>query len=139
MNRFVLDASVALSWFIDAAIDPFAVRVSQRLLRRERAVVPPFWRLEMANGFVVAERRRTLNRSQIAEAIKKLEILRSQSVEYSDSIIPVQHLLAAARDFGLTAYDAEYLETARLHRLPLATLDRRLKDAATASGIDLLT
>ena len=36
---------------------------------------------------------------------------------------------------GLTAYDAAYLELAQRRRLPLATLDRALRDAATSAGV----
>jgi predicted nucleic acid-binding protein len=40
--------------------------------------------------------------------------------------------------FGLTAYDAVYLELAQRRRLPLATLDKALRAAANALGMTLL-
>jgi len=43
-----------------------------------------------------------------------------------------------AREFHLTAYDAEYLDIARIHQLPLTTLDRRLEEAAMGAGISML-
>ncbi len=40
--------------------------------------------------------------------------------------------------FALSAYDAAYLELAQRHRLPVATLDRGLRAAATALGLTVL-
>ncbi len=138
MRRFVLDASVALAWFVDRSIHPYAQEISERLQREDRALVPLFWRIEIANGFVMAERRGTLTASDITQALSQFEVVRSQSIDYSDESFPVRHLLTTARQFRLTAYDAEYLETARVHQLPLATLDRQLKEAARQAGVDLL-
>jgi predicted nucleic acid-binding protein len=39
---------------------------------------------------------------------------------------------------GLSAYDAAYLALALAARLPLATFDRRLRDAAKAEGVAVL-
>ena len=38
----------------------------------------------------------------------------------------------------VTAYDAAYLQVAAARRLPLATLDATLAEAARAAGVDLL-
>jgi predicted nucleic acid-binding protein len=138
VSRFVLDASVALAWFVDRSIDSYAVRVSQRLLRDDRALVPALWRLEVTNGFVLAERRGTLKHPEIMVAVEKFEALQACSVDYSEEVFSARRILAAARSFRLTAYDAEYLETARAHHLPLATLDQGLKQAATLAGVELL-
>ncbi len=43
--------------------------------------------------------------------------------------------LALARAHGLSAYDAAYLELAVRRSLPLASLDDKLKTAASALGI----
>jgi len=137
VSRFVLDASVALAWFVDRSIDPYAVAIRERLRSGARAVVPPLWRVEVINGFVMAERRGTLVSAEIAEAVAKLEALRWQSVDSAAMELPLSRLLSAARQFRLTAHDAEYLETARNEQLPLATLDRKLKIAATQAGIEL--
>lgn len=139
MKRFVLDASLALAWFVDRFIDPYAVGIRERLLRHERAVVPAFWRIELANGFVMAERRGTLPPAEIAEALVRVEALIDQAVDFSVEEFSVRRLLSTSRQFRLTAYDAEYLETARAEQLPLATLDRKLRDAAVEAGVDLVS
>jgi len=46
--------------------------------------------------------------------------------------------LGLAERFGLSAYDASYLELAQRHRLPLASLDQDLRAAATALGLHVL-
>ena len=43
-----------------------------------------------------------------------------------------------AAEHRLTAYDAAYLQVAAARRLPLATLDATLAEAARAAGVDLL-
>jgi predicted nucleic acid-binding protein len=46
--------------------------------------------------------------------------------------------VTTAQQFELTAYDATYLEIAREQQLPLATLDRKLAEAAEQAGISLV-
>ncbi len=46
--------------------------------------------------------------------------------------------LLLARQEGLASYDAAYLELALRLELPLATLDTRLAEAATRSGVGLV-
>jgi predicted nucleic acid-binding protein len=138
VKRFVLDASVALAWFIDRSIAPYATRVQRLLLAGDRAVVPPLWRLEVANGFVTAERRGILTRSDTVQILQNFEIVLAQAIEDSQPSLPMRRVIATAREFQLTAYDAEYLDTARIQQLPLATLDRHLEEAAVQAGVPLL-
>lgn len=137
MIRFVLDASVALAWFVDHPVAAYAVRVRKSLARDARALVPGQWHLEMANGFAVAERRGVLTSANSTAAIAAIEQLLVQSIENSVDFISLRQLLTTARDFQLTAYDAVYLYTARRERLPLATLDRRLLSAAQLAGVEV--
>jgi predicted nucleic acid-binding protein len=138
VKRFVLDASVALAWFIDRSIAPYATRVQRLLLAGDRAVVPPLWRLEIANGFVMAERRGILTRADTVQILQNFEIVLAQAIEDSQPALPMRRVIATAREFQLTAYDAEYLDTARIQQLPLATLDRHLEEAAVQAGVRLL-
>ena len=137
MIRFVLDASVALAWFVDNPVAPYAVRVRKSLASDGRAVVPGLWHLEMANGFAVAERRGILTSTNSRAAITVIEHLFTQAIESSADFISIRQVLATAQTFELTAYGAVYLETARRERLPLATLDRKLLAAARQAGVEL--
>ena len=138
MTRFVLDASVALAWLIDRSIDPYATRVKQLLLRGSRAIVPPLWQLEVANGLVSAERRGILTPVETTEILEHFEIVLGGSIEITHESVPTRRAIAAARESGLTAYDATYLELARDHRLPIATLDRHLAASAKKANVPLL-
>src|SRR6202163_686359 len=113
------------------------MRIQELLLSGDRAVVPPLWRIEVANGVVVTERRGVLTPSDTAEALQPFDIVFAQAVEESQQVPPLPRVIATAREFRLTAYDAEYLDTARILQLPLATLDRRLKEAAAQARVPL--
>jgi predicted nucleic acid-binding protein len=139
VKRFVLDASIALAWFIDRPIAHYAEHVKELLLRGDRAVVPGLWRFEVANGFIVAERRSLLTVSDSAIALQELDIVTAQAIENSGDFVPMRSIVHTAREFQLTAYDAAYLETARREDLPLASLDRRLVAAASKAGVEIVS
>jgi predicted nucleic acid-binding protein len=135
----VLDASVALAWFVDRPTAQYADHIRRLLLRGNRAVVPALWQLEVANGFIVAERRGTLSPSDTTEALQNLEVVIAQAIEKSQDPVSMRGLVNAAREFRLTAYDAVYLETALRQKLPLATLDRQLLAAASKAGVEIVS
>ena len=134
---FVLDCSVAMAWGMEEEQDDFADAVLDHILT-DRAVVPAIWPLEVANVLAIAERRRRLSSKSSDEFISKLQNL---SI-ILDEVAP-QHafttILGFARNQGLTAYDAAYLELASRLRLPLASLDAPLLKAAKAAGVPAFT
>ena len=138
MKRFVLDASVSLAWFVDDPIPDFAAHARRLLQTGSTAVVPLLWHLEMANGLVIAERRGALTRGLLDRGLDDVEGLTASVIESSSVMVSVRQAHASARTFGLTAYDAFYLEIARREHLPLATLDRALTRAAAHAGVPLL-
>jgi predicted nucleic acid-binding protein len=138
LKRFVLDASVALAWFLDHPTPPYADHIRQLLLRGSRAIVPALWQLEVTNGLVIAERRGLFTLSDTTEALRNLDVVIAQAIEESPAPISMRTILLTARAFRLTAYDAVYLDAALQQALPLATLDRALADAATKAGVSLV-
>ena len=138
MTGFVLDASVALRWFLDHPMPPYAKRVKQFFLKGVRAVVPALWHLEMSNGLAVAERRSILTAADVDQAVIDIEQIAAASMDVDGSVVSARQALATARAFQLSAYDAVYLDLARRERLPLATLDDRLRAAAARAGVQLL-
>jgi predicted nucleic acid-binding protein len=54
---------------------------------------------------------------------------------WSDSALA--DTVTLAEHYRLTAYDAAFLELALRRRLPLATLDRQLQQAARAAGVQV--
>lgn len=138
MSRFVLDASVALAWFVDNPVPAYATRVKESLLHGVQAVVPALWHLEMANGLAVAERRGILTAADASQGVRDVEQLLAHAIATTADFISVRQALTTALSFQLSAYDAVYLDTARREGLPLATLDRRLLAAAGQAGVALL-
>lgn len=135
VNRFVLDCSVSAAWCLQEAESETAEK-TLALLGRAVALVPALWLVEMTNVLVVAQRR---GRITPADAVRAEELLRVLPI----SIDPVRQenlprLRAVALEYGLTAYDAGYLEIAMRTRLPLATLDEGLRKAAKRAGVGLL-
>lgn len=138
MKRFILDASVALAWFLDDPVPAYASHLRQALLHGERALVPMLWTLEVANGLAVGERRRNLTADQVARCLAVVEQLLGGTIEVSSVLVPFRQVLSTARSFRLTAYDSIYLEIARTEGLPLATLDRSLRTAASQAGVGIV-
>jgi predicted nucleic acid-binding protein len=138
VKPFVLDASIVLSWFIDRPIAPSANNVQALLLSGNQAVVPPLWRLEIVNAFLVAERRGNLTAADTSQALYRLEILSAKAIETYPEPTSMRRVLALARQFRLTAYDAAYLDIAIELQLGLATLDQQLAAAAARAGISVV-
>lgn len=137
MTRFVLDASVTLSWLIDHSTAPYATRIRQLLSSGSYAVVPALWQWEIANGFVIAERRGILAPVDTAHILQTFEAMLS-SIEIRQDLIPIHRIIKTAVGYQLTVYDAAYLELAKEERLPIATLDHALAKAAAKAAVPLI-
>lgn len=132
----VLDGSATVAWLIP---DERAV-ASQRVLDQvgeAGAVVPMLWRLEIGNALTLAVRRKRISRADRADALAKLSDLPIEA-DSETFVHAWTSTLALADRFGLTLYDACYLELAQRRNLPLATLDKDLRKAAKALDIPLL-
>ncbi|HEV2494245.1 MAG TPA: type II toxin-antitoxin system VapC family toxin [Terriglobia bacterium] len=136
MNRFVVDASVALCWCFEDQKTPYTEAVFECLAEGEQALVPAVWPLEVINALLVAERRKMINSAQFETFVADLKDLPVEvdSLGIARIYSPV---LRVARRCQLTSYDAAYLELALFEGLQLATLDRNLRAAAKRSGVEL--
>jgi predicted nucleic acid-binding protein len=129
-----MDASVAMAWcFEDEATEATDVVLDR--LRDDEAAVPAIWPLEVANVLLVAERRDRLSEAQ---ASRFLELLTELPIEIDDAPHDLAAIVAAGRRHELSSYDASYLVLAERLGAPLATLDRRLANAAERAGVELL-
>ena len=86
---------------------------------------------------LMAERR---NRLAHGMAQQHLDLLRQLPITVDLDALSQSwgETLAIARSERLTVYDAAYLELALRKRLPLATKDRPLAEAATRCGVDTI-
>jgi predicted nucleic acid-binding protein len=120
----VLDASVALSWFVDQPVAPDAEHARQLLSKGWSAAVPVIWQLEMINGSVKAKRRHSLSDDEVEECFAEMQRLSASSVRLDSGFPSLEDTLRCARRLQLTSYGASYIELATRERLPLATLDK---------------
>jgi len=133
---FVIDASVTLAWYFEDEEHSYAHRVLG-LLDGEGAVVPGIWCLEVANGLAVAERRGRLSTADVSRVVSLLLGL-PITVEDTTASRALGRVLELAREQGLSAYDATYLELAMQQGLSLATQDAALREAAARAGVPLV-
>jgi predicted nucleic acid-binding protein len=130
---FVVDASVALVWFLPDEESPVADAVLERFGSGSAQVPDLFWH-EMRNVLMIACRRQRLSRGEVRRSMVRLSQLKIETVAALDTT----SILDLAERHNLTAYDAAYLSLALEAGLPLATLDKRLARAAQSAGIELL-
>lgn len=132
----VIDASLTLTWYFADESTP-ATDAILDMVTRHGAVVPALWRFEIANGFLSGIRRKRFDAAYRDASLADLKLLPISVDGSSDNQVWTTTLWLADR-FGLTIYDACYLELAQRRGLPLATLDKELRAAAPALMIPLL-
>jgi predicted nucleic acid-binding protein len=127
----VIDNSVFLAWCMGDEEEPVADAAMKRVAE-EGGIAPRIWWYEVRNALLMNERRNRISPQQVSDTLTASRALRIT--------IDAQHdeaqILSLARRFDLTVYDAAYLEVAFRRSLPLATLDRRLWQAALALGVE---
>ncbi len=136
MSDLVLDASLALQWFLeDEAGRQYGLSILASLSTK-RAVVPMLWFYEVGNGLLMAHRRKRITFDQIDGFLRRLEALPIDAAEQ----VPAEllELPALAQNHGLTNYDAAYLALAMRLKLPLATTDADLRRAAGSAGVGVV-
>jgi len=134
----VLDCSVALAWAFPDETSEAAERLLTDRTSSRPLWVPGLWWYELSNALTVAWRRRRISES---DCLRLIELYGELSI-HTDTALDadsVRRWHRLAKDHGLSAYDAAYLELAERRELPLATLDRRLRTAARSAGIALVT
>lgn len=135
--QFVLGNSVVMRWlFRDGTPETigYADRVLALLTQEgNSAVVPCVWRLEVGNVIARAEAKGLL---QEARSAAFLGILNEMSIHLDErsNQVALSDTLQLARRYGLTTYDASYLELALREGLPLATNDDALRKALGIAG-----
>lgn len=136
MSDLVLDASLALQWFLtDEADRKYGLSVLASLSSK-RAVVPTLWFYEVGNGLLMACRRKRIAFNQIHGFLTRLKALPIEAARQNPT--EILELPVVAEKHNLTNYDAAYLALAMRFRLPLATTDADLRRAAAAAGVAMV-
>lgn len=131
---FVLDNSVTSGWYLSNQASEYSGAIAERL-HDDYAIVPMIWELELANVLRTACLRRRLD-GQSAQAVAAQ--IASLPIEVDRQAVTPAELLGLALRFGLSSYDASYLALALRLQLPIATVDRALRDAALSSGVGIV-
>lgn len=133
MTGLVIDASAVLAWCFEdeggTDVDAMIDRVVE-----QGAIVPAIWPLEVANALRTAERRRRIDIASSTTLLMMIEALPIE-IDGETAAKAFNDTLALSRGYGLTVYDAAYLELAMRLSLSLATGDAALARAATRAGV----
>lgn len=136
---FVLDNSVAMLWLLPQS-NPAGIDMAERVLDQltlTDAVVPSLWRLEASNVIAKSLRLKKVTQAQATAFIALLDDLNIETDDQTDRRA-LHDTLDVAWRYGLSAYDAAYLELALRKNMAMATLDEKLAAAATEAGVQVL-
>ncbi len=134
---FIVDASVGFAWVYQGQATPETDRLLNDVAAGATVVVPALWFLEMSNVLLVAQRRHRLTAGQRKAAMEKLTAMQL-TVDEEGSRNAFGKTSELAEQYGLSIYDATYLELALRRSLPLASRDEALRNAAKQCGLKAL-
>lgn len=134
---FVIDASVGFAWVHPAQSSVETEKLLEQLGNGAQVVVPSLWFIEMANSLLVLQRRKKLTADERKSALDTLGAL-NLTVDEESARTAFGKASELADKHGLTVYDAVYLELALRRKLPLASRDEALRQAARRCDLKAL-
>jgi predicted nucleic acid-binding protein len=137
VSRFVVDASVVLTWCFPDENTVMAARVAHRFRQGDTALAPSFWPHEVLNALLAGEKRKRISGAIIQTFLRDLTAL-PVALEQVPAGIVFDRIQSVSREYRLTAYDAAYLHLALERRLELATLDEALIRACKNTRVALV-
>ena len=129
----VVDGSLIVAGYLPDETSDLVAAVIRRVAR-SGALAPVHWPGETANAFSVAVRRGRISTSDRDMTLSKVAELGIE-IDPETNVHIWGATLRLADLYGLTVYDAAYLELAQRRRMPLATLDGPLAEAARKAGV----
>lgn len=132
MDTLALDASLASAWCFTDERTPYTEAVLDAVSVKG-AVAPRLWSYEVRNSVLMGLRRKRITAAHAQAFLASLNDLPMRLIDPVD-FGPV---FALAERFGLTVYDAAYVDLALREGLKLATLDQAMRKAAVQAGVEL--
>lgn len=132
--NLVIDGSTALGFLLADEQPESASKALDAVESGVPTLVPAHWCVEVANGLIMAERRKRASQAEVTEALNLVSALPVITDEQTAQRA-FGDTAALARQYGLTIYDAAYLELAMRRGASLATSDEALAKAANAAGV----
>lgn len=133
----VIDCSVLIAGLLPDEVEERTRKILEDLQHGVIvAVVPSLFYQEISNALLMAYRRRRISREVLSQYLDVMAILPvtvdTAAATQGNTMKAVCEL---AEEYGLTTYDASYLELALRLDLPLMTLDTDLYEAAVEIGV----
>ena len=132
-DEFVLDCSATVPWLFSSEATSATDRLLDALATGAKAWVPALWHLELGNVLLGAERRGRVDKAGIEKFFSSLTVYDIE-VDGDTMALAWSKTFSLGEAFGLTMYDAAYLELALRRGLPLASLDEQLRVAMRKAG-----
>jgi predicted nucleic acid-binding protein len=135
LTGIVVDACVALAWCFPDEGSDYADKVLVALNGISILVRPFGLSMLRMGSWSASEANACISRKSSASprCCKNLSVVQdAQPAEEN-----LTNVLPLAREYGLSVYDAAYLELSLRHSAPLATLDQKLRKAAQKAGARL--
>jgi predicted nucleic acid-binding protein len=130
VTAWVIDANVAVKWFLDTRSEQLVDQALALLDRHEKGeiqfVVPDLFWAEVGNIFWKASRAGRCSR---AEAERSLAVLQAGKLLTVPSLRLLEHAFKIASVYGRTVYDSLYVSLATESGGELITADERLVNA----------
>jgi predicted nucleic acid-binding protein len=132
-QTLVVDASVALKWFVDESNTEKALEVRDYLKKEATPIVPALFFYEIAN---VLRYKPEFGSKDVKKIIKTL-------IDFQFRIEPFEERIAnltidLAYQYGITIYDASYIAIGRRNQIKVITADERLYSKLEDEQIILL-
>jgi|SRR6266571_1256938 len=137
-ERFVLDASVAVEWFLPGGGPraQYAERVPERISTGDLIPsVPDLWHYELASVLIAAKRDKRISAAKLRASQLAIRGLQPETLAIE---LDAAALIDLSQHYHLQGYDAVYFELARRLKIPIASIDDGISTACGVFGIALL-
>jgi predicted nucleic acid-binding protein len=129
----VVDASIAYLWF---ANEPERFGADELLETESPLLAPDLMAVEATNAWWKKLRRHEMERTDVEQAVTNLLAL---GIAWTPSAMLLPSAARLATELGHPVYDCLYLALAVSHTAPIATADKRLRQAAERIGVRIKT
>jgi predicted nucleic acid-binding protein len=135
VTELILDASFALCWCFEDEATAQTESILTALQNQDaEAWIPAIWHYEMLNALGKGVTRGRLTRDKAFSLWSEFQALPIRMAELAVD----GTLLEVALRHNLAVYDACYLSLAHARRLPVATVDGKLQQAAQSLGVQVI-
>ena len=132
-KKTIMDLVVDANIFLAVALNEPEKKQIIQLTAGARLIAPEIFLYEIGNALSAMIKRQRLTYQHAAKAFSIIELI-PVVLEKADII----QSLKISHSFNSYAYDAYYLEVAQRLRIPLMTLDQKMKNVGNSLNINLL-